>query len=416
MPRSAYGGRVQGLQIAAREDREERRLRAAEDASIQNRIAREREEKRVGRQQALRSSEASRSRRLQERRVGLEEGRMAESDKRADRDLALQERRMGLTEAREKRYGTQQDSAAATAQQDAAMKRMADAYQLVDMGFEDQALEMLNESLPPGKRATSIAREGDTFLIGRGDEVDEIPLSQIRRYLPRDPAATAKKAPLTPGDKFAKTKADINAIKDFGKRWGIEEIKSDQRRTILEGIAADRPEEEIAKTAGVEESYQYGIDKKALQKTKDDIAKHEIALGKGDKRTWRGQSRDKLVKSLNELRGKQETALGIETEVAEPEEIVETPVEAPVEETAPQQGDIIEMYPEYDDNKDGKVDQLDSMYQIAKEVVMVMGEGANRQALVNRYGARKLADFEALVAAVEKKAREDAEMAVQGAR
>jgi len=102
-PRSAYGGRVQGLQIAAQQDREERRLREAEDTAEQNRMLRERADRRAGSAQAFQAFEARKNRKLRERQLGLQESQSAASAERADKALALDEKRFGLTEAREKR-------------------------------------------------------------------------------------------------------------------------------------------------------------------------------------------------------------------------------------------------------------------------------------------------------------------------
>jgi hypothetical protein len=359
--RSKWSGQLEGIRSRKRDDRDQQRLA------------------------------------LEDRRVGLAEGasRRVAEEQQFRRGLARDA--AGRAAAQEQRTATKFDRE----QREQRLSAYGQAYQAAAMGDQALALQIYNQGRAPESQVTSIAVDdaGDMVIDRRGD-IGKIPLSRIRRYLPKDPNAprqySRRSLSSEPGFNFAMGQA----LSRFGKTFDIAEADSRKLKAIEDAMVTGHAPEEIAKGLGIKMRPEVEAAAEEVADIDKEIREHREMLGKGDKRYGLTQLR-RRTKRVEELERKRDAIA---------QEYGLRPLEQPEEQPA----EVVERFSEFDTNEDGRIDDMDQEYTLARRAVELAGKSDEmRKQIMSKFGYERFAEFEALVAAMQKNKRQGAEQRVE---
>lgn len=304
-----------------------------------------------------------------------------------------------------KTRGAREDTAR---KQQESMNRYPGAYQAASFGDTTKAIAILNEGRDPGQfiDGIEIADNGDMMISRRGD-VGKISFDRIRRFLPKYPSAKGLTS-TSPGYKFS----GAQSVATFEKLYDLEEADARTIKAVEDGLRTGQTPQDVAEALGIplKRGIERGLGRR--KEIDEEIADHKKKIARGDKRFGLAnvRSREEAIDKLE----KERDNIDIPGGLRRPDEGTQTQGGLSLQESeeSPQVLDTqsIEITKEFDTNKDGKVDNLDQAYAVAKKAVEIAGmsEG-KRKRMIEKFGQRRFAELEALVSAVEKKAKVDAE-------
>jgi len=367
-----YGGQLTGLRARREDDLREAQFRE--------------------KQRQARGSEQ-----MRERQFGLQTRQYEEGAKRAEAQLGL-ERQAG---ARAERSGLMAERKMMDEQKATKYSR---TYEAALMGDMDTALQTFNQGLDPRKHATHImVDENKNLVIGRRGDTATVEYEKLRRYLPKDPIeyAAAQKSQKKPTANELDWEAEL-ALRDAAEQYEFKrdkvtkDILPEQARVFRTGKKTGLSTPEVAMHMGLKPILPPEIQTKLT-----DIDKQVAGLRTG----WAWTPSGRIEERANMVLKRQ--AL-----FAQKYQILDQAVATdPAVQAANQQ--LVQQFSAFDTNQDQQINELDADYQGAQQLVDRMKSNpALRAALIQAHGAAAIGQAEALVKAVQQKAKLTAERRV----
>ena len=313
-----------------------------------------------------------------DREYQLRKKQMEEQARRSEEGLGLSKRAAARADAEAQRKADED-------RQKRAADRYGNAYQAALMGDEDEAVRIFNMDQDPMKHVTGITIDADgNMMIDRRGKVGKVPYDQIRRYLPRDPTeGVARSGGLTGGltgdqKTFAAEQGWMNAQDQY-------DIPTDQD--------TGRPKTGYAGTfkAGVKvygspegSAAAMGLQMKLPPPVKEMIGGLDAAIRGMQEAGVTGPQFDTIVQQRDMMLDG----------IVQKDPVVQAANQA-----------LVKQFSSFDTNQDQQINELDADYQEAQQVMDLIGKNPQaRSAALARFGAAQIAEWEALVTAVKKRA------------
>ena len=350
-----------------------------------------------------------------DREYELRKKQYGEQSRRADENVALGKRDEARKEAEAQRK-TQQDV------ENRAAGRYGNAYQAALMGDEDEAVRLFNMDQDPMKHITglTIDEQGNMLIDRRGVQA-KIPYDQIRRYLPRDPTEGVGRSggltgAISPQERkyqgllgYHRAAKQYEFPKDKKDRTGNTVLPGAQDAFVASQEAGRSPEQ-----GAMELELPMKLPPEVTEEVKEiddrleELSKSAELDRLQEKTPWWAISGKQAWEGFRIRQARAEILLLEQRKQALLDQAV---LGDPVVQAANQE--LVQQFSGFDSNQDGQIDELDQDYQRAQQLVDRMkANPALRAALIQNHGAAAIAEAEALVKAVQQKAKLTAERRV----
>jgi len=270
------------------------------------------------------------------------------------------------------------------------------------MGDEDEAVRIFNMDQDPMKHVTGITIDADgNMMIDRRGKEGKVPYDQIRRYLPRDPTEGVARSGggLTGG--MTTDQKNWMAEKAYYDAQGQYQFDPDDKnqpgafKTAVKAYGGNK--EAAAADMGLKMRLPPNI-----QSAMDTIdAKITAATQKKDHPgLW--NSAAKSAEAAAQIALLEQNKQALYDQAIQQDPVVQAANQA-----------LVKQFSSFDTNQDQQINELDQDYQGAQQLVDRMkANPALRTALIQTHGAAAIAEAEALVKAVQQKAKLTAERRV----